>query len=374
MTVAVILPVYNSSTLLGDTLLALSLGTRLPDELIVVDDGSTDDSASIAESCGAQALVMPRNVGPAACRNQGALLSRSEILIFLDADTCVHPATIEQLANRLAADTGLAAVFGSYDDTPREPGPISQYRNLAHCYVHRSAKHSALTFWSGCGAVRRSAFLAVNGFDERYRRPSIEDIELGYRMTDHGARILLDPEIYVTHTKRWTVENAVVTDVRDRGIPWMALLLERRRVPNDLNITRRHRISMLFTGLAFIGLAASFLSVDWLIVSAVLIVLALSMDVGLFRFIYRKRGFRLLLLAIGMTILQNICKTVAAAGGTALFIYRKLPSEKLRRGERRSCVQELRGAYEEQSASVSASSPSEGFDRQSRKSSPDEVI
>ena len=86
---------------MGDTLVALSLGTRLPDELIVVDDGSTDESASIAESYGAQVILMPHNVGPAACRNQGVLLSHSEILIFLDADTCVHPKTIEQMTERV---------------------------------------------------------------------------------------------------------------------------------------------------------------------------------------------------------------------------------------------------------------------------------
>ena len=346
MTVAVIIPVYNSSWLLGDTLFALSQGTRLPDELIVVDDESTDDSASIAERYGARVVVMPRNVGPGACRNQGALLSHSDILIFLDADTCVHPTTIESLTERLISRPDLTGVFGSYDDMPLDPSSCSQYRNLAHCYIHRSAKHSALTFWSGCGAVRRDAFLAVHGFDERYRRPSIEDIELGYRMTDHGARILLDPEIYVKHTKRWTMRNSIVTDVRDRGIPWMALLLERRKVPNDLNLTRRHRVAVVFTGVAFVGLIASVGSLRWLIVSAIFIALALSMDLGLLRFIYRKRGFRLLLLAMGMTLLQNLCKLVAAAGGAALFVYRLLPSGKLRWGERRSFIREHRIAQE----------------------------
>ena len=355
MTVAVIIPVYNSSSLLGDTLLALSLGTRLPDELIVVDDGSTDDSASIAESYGAHVVSMPRNIGPGACRNQGALLSKSELLIFLDADTCVHPKTVEQMIERLASGSDFTGVFGSYDDTPRDPGPCSQYRNLAHCFVHRSAKHSALTFWSGCGAVRRDAFFAVNGFDERYIRPSIEDIELGYRLTDHGARILLDPEICVTHTKRWTVRKAIVTDIRDRGIPWMALLLERRRLPNDLNITRRHRIAAALTAVALVALTASFRSIHWMIISAALIALALSMDAGLFRFIYRRRGVGLLLLAIGMTLLQNLCKIVAAVGGGALFVRRLLPSEKLKRGARRSCILGLAREREEGSASISAS-------------------
>lgn len=75
--------------------------------------------------------------------------------------------------------------------------------------------------------------------------------------------------------------------------------------------------------------------------------LALSMDLGLFRFIYRKRGVRLLLVAIQMTLLQNVCKLVAAVGGGALYAYRLLPSEKMRWGDPRSCILEQRRLPEE---------------------------
>ena len=94
MTLAVIIPVYNSSRLLRQTLIAIQSGTRCPDELIVVDDGSTDDSADVARQFGAQVIVMKANAGPAACRNHAALLSKSDLLAFLDADTCVHADTL----------------------------------------------------------------------------------------------------------------------------------------------------------------------------------------------------------------------------------------------------------------------------------------
>ena len=103
------------------------------------------DSARIAEQFGARVAVLPRNLGPAACRNYAALLTQSEILIFLDADTCFHTDTLELMERHLKEDSSLSAVIGSYDDTPSDPGICSQYRNLAHCYVHRSAHRSALT-------------------------------------------------------------------------------------------------------------------------------------------------------------------------------------------------------------------------------------
>jgi GT2 family glycosyltransferase len=353
MTIAVIIPVFNSSKLLSDTLLALRSGTRVPDELIVVDDGSNDESAHTAERFGARVVQMPENVGPAACRNYAALLSHSEILMFLDSDTCVHADTIERMEHRLAADASLTAVIGSYDDTPRHPGICSQYRNLAHCFVHRSANRAALTFWSGCGAVRRAWFFEVDGFDERYRKPSIEDIELGYRMSDRGARILLDPEICVTHTKRWTVWSSIVTDILNRGVPWMVLLLERRSMPDDLNLRRRHRIAAALTGAALVCLTGCARSPWWLVPCCILATLALCMDAHLLKFIYRKRGFRSLVVAALMTLVQNLCKLVATGGGLLVFVSQFFPSHRLRRGERRSQILDSRQAREEEAVRLS---------------------
>ena len=360
MTIAVIIPVFNSRRLLRETLLALQSSSRFPDELIVVDDGSTDDSAGVAEQFGARVVKMAKNIGPAACRNYAALLTRSEILVFLDADTCVHIDTLERMEAHLIEDTGLSAVIGSYDDTPSDPGICSQYRNLAHCYVHHSAHRSALTFWSGCGAVRRAAFFDADGFDERYRKPSVEDIELGYRMSDRGARILLDPEICVTHTKHWTVWTSIVTDVLDRGIPWMALLLSRRRMPDDLNIKRRHRVATALTGGALICLAASVRSAWWLLACFTLAVLALSLDAGLLRFIYRKRGLRLTVFSAAMTLVQNICKLVAMIGGLLMFAFQSSPLRRKHSIQRRSQIMEQRRIQVEDGMSLSRAAVSVG--------------
>lgn len=340
MTIAVIIPVFNSSDLLSETLKALQAGSRLPDELIVVDDGSTDSSAAIADAFGAKVIVMPHNMGPAACRNRAAIMTHSEILMFLDADTCVHSDTLELMERHFKQDPSLSAVIGSYDETPRDPALCSQFRNLAHCYVHHSANRNALTFWSGCGAVRRSAFLRAEGFDERYRRPSIEDIELGYRMSDKGERILLDPDVSVTHTKRWTVANSIKTDVMDRGIPWMALLLERGKIPDDLNLRKHHRFSALLTGAALLCLPAAIYSFWWLVVGAALATIAVTLDFGLLRFLYHRGGKRLLVVGAAMDLMHNVCKIVAAGGALLLFALRSLPSSRMRRGQRRSQLAE----------------------------------
>ena len=77
-----------------------------------------------------------------------------------------------------ADDPGLTAVFGSYDDAP-PGGTVAAFRNLLHHHVHHRGAGPASTFWSGLGAIRRDAFLAVGGFDgERFPHPSVEDVDL----------------------------------------------------------------------------------------------------------------------------------------------------------------------------------------------------
>src|SRR4051812_11151989 len=113
MKLAVIIPVLNASSLVAETIQSIWAGTRVPDELIVVDDGSTDSSARVAEELGARVLIMSRNSGPAACRNRAALASDSEVLVFLDADTCAHKNTLALMEARLTEHPELSAVIGS---------------------------------------------------------------------------------------------------------------------------------------------------------------------------------------------------------------------------------------------------------------------
>jgi glycosyltransferase involved in cell wall biosynthesis len=213
-----------------------------------VDDGSTDETRVIAEQAGARVLASNGNKGPAHARNLGAREAKGDVLFFIDADVCIRPDTLSRISATFD-DSGIDAVIGSYDDTPHEQDVLSMYRNLMHRYVHQNSKREARTFWSGCGAIRRSVFLEHNGFDEGYGRPAIEDIELGYRLSSNGHKILLDHELEVKHLKRWTFLNLVKTDVFDRAIPWTELILRDGRIPNDLNVQTSQRLSV---GLAFL--------------------------------------------------------------------------------------------------------------------------
>jgi Glycosyl transferase family 21 len=223
---SVIIPATNSPATLEATIAAVERSFDPPDELIVVRDAP--------------------NPGPAAARNDGARQARGDILVFVDADVRVHGDALTRIRTAFAADPTLAAIFGAYDDEPQEQAIVSSFRNLLHHHVHATAAGLATTFWAGIGAVRRDAFVAVGGFDEqRYPKPSIEDIDLGSRLHAAGYRIVLDPAIQGTHLKRWTLTSMVKTDLLQRGVPWVELLLSGRTDRTALNLGWRHRVSAL---------------------------------------------------------------------------------------------------------------------------------
>ncbi len=254
MSVSVIVPVFNAADHLRSCLARLAEWPAGPLEVIVVDDGSTDESADVARSFGAKVLSTGGRAGPARARNIGARAAQGEILFFLDSDVCVHADTLERVRRDFSEDPELDALMGSYDTSPASPDFISRYKNLMHSFVHQRGRRDACTFWSGCGAIRREVFLRHAGFDESYDRPAIEDIELGYRLRQDGRKMILDKDLQVTHLKHWTFWGLLKTDVLDRGIPWTELVLRDRYMPNDLNLELSQRVSVALAFL-LVGLA-----------------------------------------------------------------------------------------------------------------------
>ena len=224
---SVIVPAHQGQHVLPLALAALEASTlpREQWELIVVDDASTDDTAVVAaENADMVVRLSGKPHGPAYARNRGFEVTRGEVIVFIDADVCVHPDTLERFAALFRQEPDVGAGFGSYDANPPAEGFISQYRNLLHHYHHQISLGDAETFWAGCGAVRAGVFADADMYDEwRFPRPQIEDIELGQRIRSLGHRIVLRPEIQCAHLKRWTFRSMVQTDLKDRGVPWARL-------------------------------------------------------------------------------------------------------------------------------------------------------
>ncbi len=296
---SVIVPVYDSPRELEQCLAALAKSDFQDREVIVVDDGSTEPVASLADNHGFTSIRIDGPKGPASARNAGATAARGRYVVFIDADVRVQTDTLARFAGAFEVRPDAAAVIGSYDEHPPELNYISQYKNLFHHYVHQRNAGLTPTFWSGCGAMRRELFLSCGGFDEdRYQRPAIEDIELGTWLTAAGHLILLDNKISVTHLKRWTLWTMIKSDIFDRAVPWTRLMLRAGKVPNALNVTTAQRTSVTLvylTALALVGVI--WIPLAWVVVATlVLAVTALNWD--FYRYLALRRGLFFALRAV----------------------------------------------------------------------------
>jgi GT2 family glycosyltransferase len=186
-------------------------------------------------------IVVRKGGAPSSARNAGAQNASGDILVFVDADVVPHPDAFARIRRAFDDDEHLIGLFGSYDDSPAAPGTVSVFRNLLHHHVHQSSAGPATSFWTGLGAVRRDAFLAVGGFDPDQRW--LEDVDLGIRLSARGARIVLDPTVQGTHLKHWSLGEMVRTDFARRGIPWIDLMLRHKGTSTELNLAWRHRAS-----------------------------------------------------------------------------------------------------------------------------------
>jgi len=277
---------------------AISRATAPPDTVVVVDE--------------------PHGAGPAEARNHGVEVTDAEIIVFVDSDVEVHQDAFERIRARFDDDPRLAAVFGSYDDDPAATDLVSRFRNLLHHYVHHEGRGPVTTFWAGLGAVRRTAFLEVGGFDAKeYPVASIEDIEFGMRLAEAGGRIEVDPTIQGKHLKQWTLATMIQTDVLRRGIPWTALLLRRRSAPRELNLGWRHRLS-----------SGAALAVLWGLTSRrprVAVLASVSFVALNTRFysVLRRRGGRGLLAAgVGLHLLHHLAALASVPPAIAQHVLR----------------------------------------------------
>lgn len=318
-TISVIVPVHNGGENFRLCLQSLTRAVPQPAEIIVVADGDTDGSWHSAQECGVQVLRLPTPGGPARARNVGARAARGDILFFVDADVTLSPTAMSQVAAAFKSASEVTAVFGSYDDEPAAMNFLSQYKNLLHHHVHQTAREEASTFWGACGAIRRTVFLAMGGFNEEYRWPSIEDIELGYRLTQAGHQVRLCKALQVKHLKRWGIVSLLRADFFYRALPWTELILQDRRFINDLNL----RLSGRFSVLLVYGLLLAVIAAGWrpraLIFAVAVTLILLALNAPLYRFFWRKRGLWFAIRTIPWHWLYYLYSGVAFALGLVRF-------------------------------------------------------
>lgn len=190
MTVAVIIPTFNYAHFLADAITSVLTQTRAADEIIVVDDGSTDDPAAVVAQLQTVRLIRQKNRGLSAARNTGLWNCKASHIVFLDADDRLLPNALEAGLACIAEHPDCAFVYGGCGfiaedghSWSRVPKPIYEPASVAFLRYQIDGIMTVL--------FRRDCLLAVSGFDEALRTFEDRDIYLRmaqrYPVASHSA-------------------------------------------------------------------------------------------------------------------------------------------------------------------------------------------
>jgi len=203
--ISIVIPVYNSKNFISDCLRALEQQTIPRDqyEIIVVDDGSIDNTVEVVKSFESVRCISITHGGPAAARNAGVREAIGEIIAFTDSDCVPTPYWLEKITAPFD-NKEVIGTKGVYRTSQKHV--VSRFVQLEYQYKYeRMARLQSIDFIDTYSAAyRRDVILENGGFDTTFTLPSVEDQELSFRLAQKGYLMVFAPaaEVYHRHDQR----------------------------------------------------------------------------------------------------------------------------------------------------------------------------
>ena len=235
-TFAVVVPAYNEATDIGATCKALLDLSPAPDEIVFVDDASTDNTADIIRRYlvrpSMHLVVQPANRGPAAARNAAVAATTSEVIVFVDADVLLPPDFLARLALHYEHGADSVAVEAK---VPTADAACERFFQAQHHYLYGDDRDVG---WSQAFSCRRSLAVRAGLFAEELPVPGGEDGEFVQRLSTCTNRCVIDKTIVVHHVtpstigefwRQWQGRGVAVPFVRRRmhHTTWPSIIVER---------------------------------------------------------------------------------------------------------------------------------------------------
>jgi GT2 family glycosyltransferase len=208
--VTVYIPAYNVSEFLAPCIESLLDQTLPPDEILVIDDGSQDNSAEVASRFPQVTLIKhPVNKGLASARNTAMRTARNELVASIDADCVAAPSWLAELA-RYLNDPALVGVGGKLIEGVQRT-TADRWRAVHMPQHWGNTPIRSPRFLFGCNNLfRKSAVLAAGEYDERMRTNG-EDVDLCIRLRQKNWEFIYVPSAQVTHLRHDTTQSILDT-------------------------------------------------------------------------------------------------------------------------------------------------------------------
>ncbi len=279
-------------------------------EVIVVDDASTDGSAAVAQYWGCRLISLGVRHGAYSARNLAIEQARGDILLFFDADQAMRAGYVQRVREIFDRDPNLTCAHGVFSWDAPVKSFAARYKNLTHSFRHRHLGGEACLFSAGLVAMSRSKFLQAGGFEEA---EPLADIRFGYSLRAHRGRFLYDGEMKADHLKELTIWQLIVSDLRDRAVPWTDIVLDGKRAGDGVT-----RLCDLIPVALTLLIAPAALCRHWALV--VLLILATILSRRRFHlYVAKRRGF---FFALKSVVLDMLLCFVHGAGVTFAVLRR----------------------------------------------------
>lgn len=204
MSITVAIPCYNGAAFIGQTIEAILSQSRPPDDVILIDDGSTDASAEIISGYPVRLVRHAKNQGLSAGRNTALENTRTEYIVYVDADAYADPemlAALEEEFCQAGADPMFAGAGGQGLEAVQDT-VYDHWRSLHASQSFGPQRIERMEYLAGlCMGYRTHVLKEAGGFYPMFRTNG-EDMDMGWRLNDAGYHLIYTPKARVYHQRR----------------------------------------------------------------------------------------------------------------------------------------------------------------------------
>ncbi|MBN1231895.1 MAG: glycosyltransferase family 2 protein [Candidatus Coatesbacteria bacterium] len=260
---SIIIPAFNEEKTISSTLEALLRQTIVDElELIIVDDGSNDNTCEIIKKYPQFRYFYQENAGPAKARNKGTEIASSDIILFTDAD-CIPKENWAEKMLETFNDPEVVACAGRY--TCKQKEIIARYVQLEYEERYRRMisemkNKGKIDFISTYSAgFRRETFLLFEGFNTKYPNAAVEDHELSFRMYNKGLKMVFQPEASIEHEHPVSLISYIKRKINVSYWKYLVLKSHPDKIKNDSNTPQELKIQIGLVGLFSFLFISSFI-------------------------------------------------------------------------------------------------------------------
>ena len=327
---SIIIPTYNSQNNIHNLLLSINNSDFKQFkniEALIVDDKSYYKTLKKIKEMQPvlkfKLILYPfrKNFGPAKARNYGVKKARGNYILFLDSDVELAKSTL-RYAFQLAKEKQARAFTGIWHYRQKNNRFFPNFkamRDWVYWFIEREKYARYYLFSTRIAGIEKKLFLRIGGFDEKFPQPTVEDIELTYRI-EKQAKIRFSPELMIYHEFEDFLPIAVKYFKRSRD--WI-LLYQKRLKFDPVATSKKEALKAILAALLVSSLLLSSLHWFFLYLAILIFVQFTNLEWYFWSFVYKQKGLVFLLKSIFFSILLYLIIDMGSTWGILLSKFNK---------------------------------------------------